>query len=74
MALTFNSRPAGRTLLVHGETLTAQTTVTSWAGWLLDLEARDQDRLRCTGWSDGGASSHQVRTPASATTYTARFG
>ena len=75
--MTFATDPAGRAVTVNGERLVGPTTVTSWAGWPLNLTAPDQaagaGTARCTGWSDGGACSHRVVTPATARTLTARF-
>ena len=77
--LTFATDPAGIRLRVNETTVSAPTTLTSWAGWTLQLEAPPQpdpatgETLAWTGWSDGGAAAHGVVTPASPTTYTATF-
>ncbi len=56
-------------------TLVGPGTVTSWQGWVLTIGAPSpQGNRRFRSWSDGGAQTHTVVTPASATTYTASFG
>ena len=72
--LTFATDPAGQLVTVNGEQLTGPTTVTAWEGWLLNLAVPAQAGAPCTGWSDGGACSHQLVAPGTPTTYTARFG
>jgi hypothetical protein len=51
--------------------------IVSWAGWVLQVSAPDQTidgrAYAFAGWSDGGARTHDITTPASAATYTARF-
>lgn len=81
--LTMATRPTG--LKIHiaeddidpGGTVTGPTTVTSWAGYQLHLDAPDQTdatgtRQNFSAWSDGGARTHPV-TPTADTTYTAAF-
>jgi glucose/arabinose dehydrogenase/PKD repeat protein len=77
VAVSFATEPAGGRVVVSGRTLTTPATLTSWAGHALALDVPDQTigttAYTFSGWSDGGARAHSVRTPASATTYTARF-
>jgi chitodextrinase len=56
-------------------TLIGPATVTSWQGWALTIGAPSpQAGRRFRSWSDGGAQTHTVTTPGTATTYTATFG
>jgi hypothetical protein len=77
--LTFATVPSG--LNVHvaeddmdaGGNLKGSTTVGSWEGYQLDVNAPNQGSNRFHDWSDGGAQAHAIITPAGATTYTATF-
>jgi glucose/arabinose dehydrogenase/PKD repeat protein len=75
--ITFQTEPPGFGLAVNSEPLIGPSTVTSWTGWTLDIEARDQthDGVRYVfdAWSDGGPARHTMTTPAGPVTYTARF-
>ena len=76
--VTLDTQPAGRTVQVFGQSLTAPETITSWDGWGLALNAPAQtdaggNPLVFAAWSDGGAAAHTVTTPATAATYTATF-
>lgn len=77
--LTFATSPAGLQLQVNGDTITGPTTVTSWEGWMLSVGAPTPQTdgsgrtWLFTSWSDGGAATHSIETPASAATYTATF-
>ena len=74
---TLATVPAGLALTLDGQPVTAPVTVTGVIGTERDLAATDQQangrRYRFDGWSDGGAASHTISTPATATTYTANF-
>jgi glucose/arabinose dehydrogenase len=84
--LTLTSNPAGLKLHIDQNDLdptangdvTTPATITSWEGYHLTLTARNQTDSTGQGqvfgsWSDGGAQSHDVTTPATDTTYTATF-
>ncbi|MGH2979624.1 MAG: PKD domain-containing protein, partial [Solirubrobacterales bacterium] len=76
--LTFESVPSGLRVEVAGSPVTAPQTVTSWEGWRIPVDAPEQADAAGSGvtfvsWSDGGAPAHEVTTPPSAATYTARF-
>ena len=74
VAITLATAPAGLTLTVNGTTVTGPTTFTSWQGWRLDLVAPTRvPPYTFVSWSDGGAATHSVVTPATATTYTATY-
>jgi glucose/arabinose dehydrogenase/PKD repeat protein len=75
--LTFDADPRGADVVVQGTRRATRFTVVSWAGHVLPVRAPDQ---RIDGreyafrrWSDGGARSHDIETPARPTTYAARF-
>ena len=76
--VTFWTEPTGLEFKVNGETFTAPKTLTSWKGYELHVGAPDQttssgQRATFRAWSDGGAASHTITTPASAKGYTASF-
>jgi glucose/arabinose dehydrogenase len=74
VAVTLATAPAGLSLTVNGTTLTGPTTITSWQGWGLDLSAPTrQPPYTFLSWSDGGAQTHSVVTPAAPATYTATY-
>jgi glucose/arabinose dehydrogenase len=78
VSVTLASNPTGRTLGVNGTTFTAPRTLTSWEGYVLNVSAlaqRDSSGVtwQFSSWSDGGAASHAITTPAANTTYTATF-
>jgi glucose/arabinose dehydrogenase len=76
--LTFATSPTGLRVELNTFPYTAPSTVTSWEGYVLGVNAPAQ--VDGTGkswsfksWSDGGSASHSVTTPAVAATYTATF-
>lgn len=76
--LTFRSEPSGLRLNVGGGRLTTPRTLRSWKGYRLNVGAptqttADGKTASFRAWSDGGAASHTITTPAAATGYTARF-
>jgi hypothetical protein len=76
--LTFASAPAGRTLSVNGVTATAPFTRTVIAGSANSITAPSPQTtggttLTFTGWSDGGAATHNITAPAAAATFTATY-
>lgn len=76
--VTFRTDPTGLKLKVNGVTFTAPRTFTLWKGYKLNASASTQTTSSGTtatfrSWSDGGAASHTITTPASTATYTARF-
>ena len=76
--LTLTSSPGGLQLTFNGETATAAITRTVIEGSTNSLSA-PTPQLRKGGswafqtWSDGGAQSHTILAPATATTYTASY-
>ncbi|QIN79259.1 PKD domain-containing protein [Rubrobacter marinus] len=77
--VALNTNPsAGIKLGLNGATFPAPRTFVSWEGYRLNVSAPAQKdgygrSVVFAGWSDGGAASHTISTPASAATYTARF-
>jgi len=75
--VTFATVPAGLALTVNGTALTGPQTVVSWVGYVLNAAAAAQTFQSTPyvfgSWSDGGAASHAITTPAAAATYTATF-
>ena len=68
--LSLSSVPPGARLTVNGEGVVAPAPVVSWEGWGLTLGApgqvlADGRKLAFASWSDGGAPTHVVTTPAS---------
>jgi glucose/arabinose dehydrogenase len=76
--LTFATQPSGLRLTYLAETVAAPFTRTAIVGSSGSISA---DRVQTLGgrtyrfayWSDGGARTHNVITPGSATTYTASY-
>ena len=77
VTVSLGSTPTGARLQVNGTNRVTPSSVVSWSGYTLLLNAPNQT-INGTwhsfrSWSDGGAQSHSVVTPSSATTYTAVF-
>ena len=75
--ITLNTSPAGQNLIVDGTIMAPQTF-----NWTVGSEhsvsapasqAGSGTRYFLANWSDGGAQSHMITVPATATTYTANF-
>ncbi len=77
VTLRLASEPSGAELRVNDVAFTTPGAVTSWEGWQVQLAASDQTIAGqphvFRSWSDGGAATHTVTTPAVDTTYTATF-
>lgn len=77
--LTFASNPSGARLTVGTVTQTAPFTRTVIVGSNNSISAPSPQnltlglRFRFTSWSDGGAQSHNIVAPATATTYRANY-
>ncbi|MGH2531440.1 MAG: DUF7594 domain-containing protein [Thermomicrobiales bacterium] len=74
----FETAPSGLAIEVNGVTVTGPASVTSWEGYVLTANAPDQagpggGSVDWVSWSDGGAQTHEIITPATSTTYTATF-
>jgi glucose/arabinose dehydrogenase len=76
--LTLGTNPAGLQLRLDGQPTTTPRTFESVVGIVRGLEAPATQTSGGTAyefvsWSDGGAASHNISTPASNTTYTATY-
>jgi glucose/arabinose dehydrogenase len=76
--LTFVTQPPGLTLDVNNEAITAPQTFTSWQAYPIQVEAplfqtNQAGSWKFVSWSDGGAATHGITTPATAVTYTAVY-
>jgi uncharacterized protein (TIGR03437 family) len=75
--VTFETNPPGMFIRANGLTVTGPTTLTSWAGYVLDFTAPDQDlegkRYAFAGWSNSEPRSQRLATPATSLTLTAQF-
>ena len=76
--ITLASNPTGLQLTLDSQPVTAPVSVVSVVGMQRTLGAPSPQTLGATsysfvGWSDGGAASHTIATPASSTTYTASY-
>lgn len=76
--LTFATVPAGLGVTVNGAPLAGPSSVTSWEGWPLAVDAPPQfgpggSFWELDSWSDGGARAHVVVTPGAPATYAATF-
>jgi glucose/arabinose dehydrogenase len=78
VALTFQTNPGSLQLVVGGTRATSAFTRTVIVGSRNSISApspqqKGQKTVTFVSWSDGGAVSHDIIAPATATTYTARF-
>jgi hypothetical protein len=80
VVLTFTSSPSGAQLVVGGQSGTAPFTRTVIVGSANSISAPSPQFLgqqsrshEFRKWSDGGAQTHIITAPASATTYQATF-
>jgi glucose/arabinose dehydrogenase len=77
VTLTFDTVPSGMTVRVQGNDLITPAPTVSWDNWHLTTSAFDQELYGAsydfTSWSDGGAQTHDITTPATNASYTATF-
>ena len=75
--LTFNTTPAGLGVRVNGQPINDGQVVTAWPGSALLVQAPPQrpalQNYYFSNWSDAGASTHTITTPAAPAGYTATF-
>jgi glucose/arabinose dehydrogenase len=76
--LTFATSPPGLRLAVNGDLAASPATATVIVGSRNSVSAITPQTFggrthTFAGWSDGGAQSHDITAPATATTYTATF-
>ncbi len=78
VALTMATEPAGLGVSIDGQPVAAGTTVESVVGIVRSLGTTSPQSVggrtwQFSSWSDGGAATHEVVTPAANATYVARF-
>jgi PKD repeat protein len=78
VVLTFQTNPGGLRLVVNGGEATASFTRTVIIGSANSISAvtpqtKNKQTFTFQSWSDGGAQTHAIVAPATATAYTARF-
>ena len=76
--MRFATSPAGLQITVDGQSIIAPQDVIGVTGIRRTIGVASPQTLGgsqyvFTGWSDGGASTHAISTPAANTTYTANF-
>ena len=71
--MTFTSDEPGATYTIDGQPHTETYTETGVVGVERVIGAPAQDGYQFDGWSDGGAQTHTITTPAANSTYTAYF-
>ncbi len=75
--VTLSTQPVGLSVKLDGSLVTTPFTFTGVSGITRSLEAVDQTRngsnYQFYGWSDGGAATHTLSTPATTTTLTATY-
>jgi len=78
VSITLASTPSGRQLTLDGIPVTAPFTFTGVVGiqrtiGAVSPQTNGGQTWAFVSWSDGGAQSHVISTPAAATTYKARY-
>ena len=77
--VTFKTYPIKLNLRVNGAKIQAPWPLVSWRGYGLRVEAPSPQRSesgrrwKFKSWSDGRGREHRITTPASDTTYTAKY-
>ena len=76
--ITLATSPSGLGLTLDGQPVTAPSSTSSVVGMIRSIGAPSPQNVGGTtynfvGWSDGGAATHNIATPATSTTYTATF-
>jgi len=78
VSISFATSPTGGRVVVNGESRATPVTLTSWARYVLRVNAPNQSIggtwHTFQSWSDGGAQGHDISTPWWGKTYTATFG
>lgn len=77
VTLSFDTIPSGASVRVNGVDFVTPAEIVSWENWTFPISAFDQTLFGAsydfTGWSDGGAQTHDITTPAAARRYVASF-
>jgi glucose/arabinose dehydrogenase len=76
--ITLQTNPSGLQVTLDGQPVTTPTSVASVVGVVRTLGVVSPQTLNgqsyvFSSWSDGGAATHDIATPATNTTYTATF-
>jgi uncharacterized repeat protein (TIGR01451 family) len=71
--VTITTSPASLSITVDGSTTKASQTYTWYAGSSHTISTSNQGKYTFTGWSDGGAITHNITVNTSVKTYTASF-
>ena len=77
--VTLQTQPVSTlNLIVNNTNVAGSTTLVSWDNYQLNVTAPNQTaatgrQYSFQSWSDGGAQTHTITTPATAATYTATF-
>jgi glucose/arabinose dehydrogenase len=76
--LTFATQPPGLRLEINNEVITTPQTFTSWQAYAIQVKAPLSQTTQIgswnfVSWSDSGAATHGITTPATAVTYTAVY-
>jgi len=76
--LAFQTIPAGLQVTLDGQPLNTPASIVSVVGvqrtlGVVSPQSSGGTIYEFSGWSDGGAATHTINTPANNTTYTARF-
>ncbi len=78
VTITLATQPSGLQVTLDGQPQVSPVTFTGVVGIMRDLGATTPQTVGATtydfqSWSDGGAATHTIATPAANTTYTATF-
>jgi glucose/arabinose dehydrogenase len=78
VSITLTAQQAGLQLTLDGQPVVAPYTFVGVVGMFRTIGASSPQTLNGVNytfrsWSDGGSQTHQITTPASATTFTARY-
>ena len=78
VSVTLAARPSGLQLTLDGQPFSAPVTFVGVVGMVRSIGAPSPQTINGVtysflSWSDGGAATHAITTPSSATTYTARY-
>lgn len=73
MTLTLTTLPDGLPVTLDGQPMTTPTTVDSVVGIVRTLGVNPPMGYTFVSWSDGGAATHTIATPATSSSYTATY-
>jgi glucose/arabinose dehydrogenase len=73
VTLTLTTLPDGLQVTLDGQPMTTPTTVASVVGIVRTLGVNPPLGYTFVSWSDGGAATHTIATPATSSSYTATY-